>query len=218
MITKNKKHILLLGTIVISLMTPFMALANPFTTLARLVANIPGDIVGAIIGFLILISMAFTSLTGGILDFVISPGFVEWGYTQNNPIIAIGLGITKQFVNMGLVAILITISFLVTLRIKEYDAKKLLVNLIIIALLVNFAPVLVGLIVDASNITMSYFLGGISKGVSGVFGQGGGSALTQDIKTLTMGTWAQQSNILLKKPSMDYEPQSSSQFLQINQN
>lgn len=124
-------------------------------------------------------------LMGILLDWVISPGFVSYSYTkpcsppQNivgdcNPVVGVGLQITKGLVNLILVVILVYVALAIALRLGgEANAKKLFINLIIIALLVNFAPLVVGLIVDATNITMNFFLNSIQGGVGGILNQNG---------------------------------------------
>ncbi len=65
---------------------------------------------------------------------------------------------TSGLANMGIVLALIVIGLATILRKENYQAQKTLPVLIIVALLVNFAPVFLGVIVDASNILMNLFL------------------------------------------------------------
>jgi len=120
---------------------------------------------------------------GAILDFVTGPSFVNISYTRPcpapyidcplnaNPVIGIGLDITQSFVNLALVVVLVFIAVSIVLKLGEENAKKALARLIIVALLVNFAPVICGLIVDPANIIMNYFLVGIREGISGILAQ-----------------------------------------------
>ena len=62
--------------------------------------------------------------------------------------------IANIFIVLGLIAIAVTI----ILKLRDYDAKKLLVPLIIVALLVNFSNVICGLIIDVSNILIISFI------------------------------------------------------------
>lgn len=128
--------------------------------------GLPNMFVMLILQVVLLISGLLSSLVGGLLNFIISPDFIRWSYTRpgdpsvdptNNPVILAGLSVTQSFVNMILVLILVYIAFQTILRIGGVKTQKLLVNLVIIALLINFAPVLIGLVVDASNILMHYF-------------------------------------------------------------
>ncbi len=106
------------------------------------------------------IAIWFVELSGKLLNWVLSPGFISLSYTNpaDNPIIKTGLDITQGFVNMLLVLVLVYIAIATILQLANYDTKKLLVTFIVVALLVNFAPVICGLIVDASNIIMNFFV------------------------------------------------------------
>ena len=134
------------------------------------VTTLPGLMVMVFVFVFAGVSSAFAALSGVLLKWVTSPLFVQMPYTKpgsipdGNPIIEAGLSITQGFVNMLLVLILIYIAIATILRLAGYETKKLLVTFIIVALLVNFAPVVCGLIVDASNIIMNFFLREISGG------------------------------------------------------
>jgi len=105
----------------------------------------------------------FTELAGGLLAWIISPGAISFSYTNPsgpnaNPIIEAGLEVTKGFANIFLVLVLLYIAIATILKIKEYEAQKLLPIFVLVALLVNFAPVVTGVVVDASNIVMGFFV------------------------------------------------------------
>ncbi|MBM3251008.1 MAG: hypothetical protein FJZ07_02125 [Candidatus Nealsonbacteria bacterium] len=120
----------------------------------------------AVLGFF---TNLFAQIAIFIFNWITGPTFITWRYTQN-PVVEVGLGITKQFVNMGLVVVLIFIALAIALRLQEYASQKTLIRLIAVALLVNFAPVLCGLIVDAANIIMNYFLSPIQEGANRILG------------------------------------------------
>ncbi|HUV81128.1 MAG TPA: hypothetical protein VMW21_01235 [Patescibacteria group bacterium] len=138
---------------------------------------LPTLLIALIIGIIVLISGLFCQISGAVLDWIISPGFMSLSYTTNE-IVAMGLDITKDFVNLLLVIFLVFIALSIALKVGDYAGKKVFAKLILIALLVNFAPVFVGLIVDAANIVMNFFLEGIGESVSEIgtgvtsFGQG----------------------------------------------
>jgi hypothetical protein len=103
------------------------------------------------------------TILSNLLAWVISPGAVGWQYTQN-PFVNAGLEITGGFVSIGLVLVLVAIAFATILRLEGWDTRRLLIRLIIVAALVYFAPVICGLIIDATNVFMYYFsdrIGGI---------------------------------------------------------
>ena len=100
-----------------------------------------------------------------ILSWVMSDNFVKLSYTnvgavgeRFNPFVDAGLSVTQGLSNMALALILVWIGVATILRIDGYDTKKLLRNFIIMALLVNFAPLICGLAIDASNIAMNFFI------------------------------------------------------------
>lgn len=187
----GRGKIIILPTLFILLFLsfPLPASAQGFWGFVRdAILFLPTLLVATMLVVMLLLTQGIAFLMGALLDWVISPSFVSLSYTipcpgptysatapgaaaNCNPIIGMGLDITQHFVNLLLVVILVYIALSIALRIGEHDAKKIFPKLIIIALLVNFAPVLCGLIVDASNIIMNYFLGPIKGGVSGVLTQ-----------------------------------------------
>ncbi len=62
------------------------------------------------------------------------------------------------FVNMFFVLTLTFIGLAVILRLKDYEAKKLLTKILLIAILVNFTPVIIGFIVDMGNLATNFFI------------------------------------------------------------
>jgi len=108
-------------------------------------------------GIPLLISTLFVTIMCLILGWIISPAFISLRFTDNAFVNA-GLSITRGFSNLGFIVFLVAIGLATALRIEEYKAKKTLPLLIIVALLINFSPVLCGIIIDASNIVMNFFL------------------------------------------------------------
>ena len=157
----NKKIFLaFFGLIIIgALLFPQPASAAWWDWIVGAINFIPSAFINLLAQGIILITGVFVTLAGGILKWVLSGSFTTLSYTNpaNNPIIAAGLNITQSFVNMALVLVLIFIAFSTILRLAGYETKRLLITLIVVALLVNFAPVICGLIVDACNIAMHFF-------------------------------------------------------------
>jgi len=145
------------------------------------------------------LTIPFVGLSGLLVRWTLSPDFTSFPYTKpgdanngGNPIIKAGLDVTLPLANMIIILCFVAIAIATILRIESYSFQKLLPTLIIIALLVNFAPVLCGLVVDAGNVTMNFFaghLGGISgmaKIAKTLWGEGG---FWHDI----MGMWGLHS-------------------------
>ena len=160
---KIKNAVSFCGIILLSLLFPLSASAGWLDKYGK---NVLLTLPGIIIGFLLVVTRKLAEIAGGLCNSIIGQDAFTWGYVNNNPVVELGLGITKQFVSLGIVTVLIVVALLITLNIKAYDGKKILVKLIIVSLLVNFAPVLVGLMVDATNIVMAYFSAGITEGIN----------------------------------------------------
>ena len=115
-----------------------------------------------------------------ILKWVISPEFLQipGGYTHNVFVLE-GWRIVRDIVNMLFILVVIAIGLGVALRIREYEIKKTVPRLIAMALLINFTPLICGVIIDASNILMNFFLGAGAGGFDEL-----GRMLESPLKTL----------------------------------
>lgn len=74
-----------------------------------------------------------------------------------------GWSSVRDLANMLVVLGFVIVGIATALRIREYEAKKFLWPLIIVALLINFSGLFCGLIIDGSNITMKGLLNGLNK-------------------------------------------------------
>ncbi len=72
-------------------------------------------------------------------------------------VVTVGWQFTRDLANMFFVLILAWVGFATILRIKDYEIKTILPKLILIALLVNFIPVICGVIIDVADIVTWYF-------------------------------------------------------------
>ena len=66
--------------------------------------------------------------------------------------------IVRDFLNLGFILILLYSAFCTVFQIEKYHLKKILLMLVLMALLVNFSFPISRFIVDASNVTMYFFL------------------------------------------------------------
>jgi len=131
------------------------------TILGATIGNLTLAIVVAVLQIPLLLANTFLSVSIAILGVVTSPGFISLSYTNpaGNEFLAVGWALTRDLANIGFVIVLVIIGLATALKIREYQWQKTLPLLIGIALLINFTPVILGLIVDASNIVMHFFLG-----------------------------------------------------------
>ena len=156
--TKNFSIIFLLTVIGLFLPLKFA------WALGWLAGAIATAVVNRIFGMWVMLSIFWLELCEGLMRFVLSPNFVNVPYTTN-AFVTLGWGITRDFANLFFIVILVIIGLTTALRIRDYEWQKTLPRLILIALLINFTPVLLGLIIDATNIFMNFFVEGIAKEV-----------------------------------------------------
>jgi len=158
----NKKFFFLLFSLII-----LLGLFSPTLTFAQF---------GWIGGFLSIIlcpltaggvylTLLFVKLANNILNAVLDPRFIPGGYIRNTFVME-SWRIVRDFANMGFVLVLIYIGLATALRYREHQAKKTLPRLIAIAILINFTPVICGVVIDAANIFMNFFFAAGAGGSS----------------------------------------------------
>ena len=167
---KNKKYLIsIMGLVVIFSLIPlhFVQAIPIIGDLIAIVANIVTlglllPIIVPIIGILLIIHLINIAL--GIIFIIIVAilslfiGIFIRIPILEAPVVVAGWTFSRDFVNMFFILILVFIGLATILRIKDYEAKKLLPTLIIIALLINFSSILVGFVVDMGNILTHVFL------------------------------------------------------------
>jgi hypothetical protein len=126
------------------------------------------------------------------LEYVTGSDFIKFCYScGDNPAVAAGLPITQGIANIILILVLLVVIVGIILELNEYGSKKMFVKLLIVALLINFAPLLVGLIVDGSNIIMNYFVDGIGDDIDAIkstISGDGGKLILEEIDKEGKGT------------------------------
>ena len=159
---KTKTGFVFLILILLGLLIPLRPVHAFVDVLAGLISSY---LFAFIVQFVLAIANLILGLAIFFLNWVLSEGFIDFSYTgMDNPVVRVGWPLLRDLANMFFVIILIVIGLSTALRIEEYHAQKTLPILIIIALLVNFTPVITGLIIDATNIVMNFFLSGVSGG------------------------------------------------------
>jgi len=116
-----------------------------------------GDIGRNILWLLYYLTREAARLGSLILQYVTSPDFFNFSITKNDAVLH-GWGIVRDFSNMFIVLGFVIVGIATALKFREYEAQKALLPLILVALLINFTPVICGVMIDASNIIMSYFI------------------------------------------------------------
>ncbi|MFZ3057558.1 MAG: hypothetical protein WA092_00780 [Minisyncoccales bacterium] len=136
------------------------------------------------------LSTLIITLGQGVLGAVLNSGYTWLSPTDFDPasktyneVVATGWGIVRNVANAALVIGLIIIAINIILGREENKAKKTLINFIIIALLINFTPIICGFIIDGSNILMKSFAsGGIDSTMSNNIFDGFTSVFSNDSK------------------------------------
>lgn len=191
----NKKALLFfLGLVLFLGLVPlYSAQASFWDGFVNVLTNLGSTILDAFLSPLALITKAIAIVLLEAMESLIK-FFMSFPISPNNEYtpfaIVKGWEISRDLVNIIFILILAFIGLATILRLQTYQIKKTLPSLIIIALLVNFSGVLVGLIVDIGNILTFIFLNATSKinasftvGDIPVFSAipGGDGALAQDI-------------------------------------
>ena len=116
---------------------------------------------------------AFLGLATLFLDWIVDTSLSgAWSLTNpaHNALIRTGWELTRDLANIGIVLGLVFIGLGTALRLTGFKTQKAFVSLLIIALFINFTPLICGLIVDASNILLKFFLpSGVSSHIGQIF-------------------------------------------------
>lgn len=76
------------------------------------------------------------------------------------PVVQTGWEVSRDFANIFFIALLIYVAFCYILRINSKNNQKILVNVIVMAILINFSLMIGGIIIDFSNVFFNYFVFG----------------------------------------------------------
>ncbi|MDD4409125.1 MAG: hypothetical protein PHW52_00550 [Candidatus Pacebacteria bacterium] len=103
------------------------------------------------------------------LSWTSSGDFLQSGMTSsmNNPMISEGWTVVRNIANILLIFGLVAVAISIMLEYQESKAKKMLINFVLMALLINFTPVICDTIIDVANSLMKIFLkGGVSPNLA----------------------------------------------------
>jgi len=117
------------------------------------------------VGIFLGVSWLALAFANGCINWALSPLRADIGFTHNAFVLT-GWGVLRDITNMLFILVLIAIGIATALRIREYQIKKTLPRLIAVVLLINFTPVICGVIIDASNILMNFFFAAGTAGFS----------------------------------------------------
>lgn len=105
-------------------------------------------------------------ISSQMLSWAIDGGGVDQTGSQS-AVVTEGWGIVRSLANSALIIGLVIIAINIILGREEGQAKKTLVNFVIVALLINFTPLICGFIIDGANIIANSFIGqGLDPGMN----------------------------------------------------
>lgn len=123
-----------------------------------------------IVIFIAVLLLSLIALGTGVLFSLITAlltwmmgAFMQVPIIYNMPMVQAGWTFCRDFANMFFILLLAFIGLSTILKLKEYESKKTLPRLIMIALLVNFSPVIVGFIIDSANLVTNFFIGNVGN-------------------------------------------------------
>jgi len=139
-------------------------------------SSVTGAALEILAGGLVLVGDLFLYISGFLCKtagevFDASLVWLSTPITHNTTFIS-GWGAIRDFSNMFIVLGFVVVGIATALRLREYEAKKLLMPLIVVALLINFSGLFCGLVIDASSIMTKSLItaGGISTTPGGGMG------------------------------------------------
>ena len=169
-------HLILIITSIIFLAVPFSAHAgipiledimNAASIALEGVEEVTGPLVAAFLKLFLYLVASFVSLIVSAALFGIMIDNPNW-FNLNSPVIDSSWHFTAGLANMFLILILIFIAIQFILKIDTFKTKKTLINLIVVAFLINFSLLFVKILVDVPLFAFNSFK--IAAGMGGISG------------------------------------------------
>lgn len=138
---------------------------DPVGTIATAIVSVITDIIASLCGFILNLGsqMLSWSITAGGID--------QTG--RGSPVVTEGWNLTRGLANSALIIGLVIIAINIILGKEEEQAKKTLINFVIVALLINFTPLICGFLIEGANIIARGFISeGITNEMSNQFLEG----------------------------------------------
>ena len=158
MFIPKKKYITILSFIGILLLIPLFLVCGEGETV-----EVSGGIIEDAIAYILAstigaLSSLFLQIGTAILSFALSDEFISQS-GSNSPVVQQGWTVVKNLANAALVIGLVVIAIRIILGKDEGKAKETLISFVIVALLINFTPLICGFFIDGANILAKSFIG-----------------------------------------------------------
>lgn len=166
--TKNNKFKSILFFIVIVSFFIFLPTQNTYAfiggaldILGDLASGASNAFIGGFIGFFALIAGVIIEFIIGFGNLILKFAIDGMGDPTGSGVVVVeeGWKIVRNLANSALIIGLVFIAINIILGKEEGTAKKTLVNFVIVALLINFTPLICGFIIEGSQIIALSFIG-----------------------------------------------------------
>jgi hypothetical protein len=166
--TKNNKFKSILFFIVIVSFFIFLPTQNTYAflggaveILSELASGASNSFIGGIIGFAAIIAGLLIEFIIGFGNLILKFAIDGTGDPTGSGVVVVeeGWKIVRNLANSALIIGLVFIAINIILGKEEGTAKKTLVNFVIVALLINFTPLICGFIIKGSQIIALSFIG-----------------------------------------------------------
>ncbi len=146
-------------------------------------------------GFLLELSRVILGIAGLLFNLLIEKTIIQFGtfYGDMKPAVEQAWTAFRDIANILIIGIFTFIAISIILGLKEYGQKKMIANVLIIAVMINFSLLFAKMIIDASNYTAAQIYTAAALGGTG--GTTGGTAGAASTQT-TYGIADQYMNLL----------------------
>ena len=153
---------------------PDVGLTSALKGLGFVLAESVLAVVIGILGVFVAFAKYLVVFSAQVLDFTLNPAL--YNFTSNKMIVE-GWTVVRDVCNLFFLLVLLFIAICTILKIEKYHAKKTLLTLIIMALLINFSKPITIFVFDGSQLLMNFFLDQIGK--TGTGSESGSALITK---------------------------------------
>lgn len=162
--TKHR-NVLAFSIVILSLSLLFPVFTYAQSVLGITKEDIVNGIIGGVTEILLVIARFALDLVLYCLDFFLRLAAYN-GFIDAPPVV-VGWFMVRDLANMFFIVALLVIAFSTMLGLENYAWKKSLVKLIAAAILINFSRLIIGVLIDASQIITLTFLNAVEGAAGG---------------------------------------------------
>lgn len=161
---KTKTFLVAFLSVLLFVLTPDVVFADN-SWIPSIVGDVGDMIASLIIWILFGLAKLFQELALAFLEFFIQ--IAEYNNFANEGVVKLGWTMVRDVANMFFVVALLVIAFANILGLSNYEMKKTLPTLFLMAILVNFSKLIAGVIIDAAHVFTMTFLNAIAATAGG---------------------------------------------------